>query len=86
MSNETNNKIVMFSTPDCGACRMLYPMIKGKELPIEIVDATEQTERAAKHEVSSVPKFVLEDENGEHVETLATGAQEAMKYLSKTFM
>lgn len=84
MSNKTNNKVLMISTPDCGSCRMFYTVLESKGLPIEIVDATEQPERAAEHNVTSVPAFVLEDENGKHVETLAVGALEGMRFINTT--
>ena len=77
------NKVIMFSTPSCGGCAILKPVIEGRNLPIEIVDATEEPERAAEHNVMSVPVFVTEDAEGNHVETLATGAQEGIKFINE---
>lgn len=78
-----NSKTLLFSTPSCGGCKIVKSLIEGKNLPIEIVDATEEPERAAEHNVMSVPVFVTEDENGNHVETLATGAAEGIKFVNE---
>lgn len=79
----SKEKVVMFSTPECGGCKILKPLILGRELPIELVDAIEEEERYKKLGVSSVPAFALEDENGEFVKTLAVGAQEGIKYINE---
>lgn len=75
------SKIIMFTTPTCGGCKIIKPMVVGANLPIEIVDATEDPERAETHNVSSVPAFVRESDDGEHIETLAIGAQEGIKFV-----
>ena len=78
----SNDKVIMFSTPTCGGCKILTPMIKGKGLDIEIVDATEEPERYEALGVKSVPAFAIE-ENGEYVRTLAVGAQEGIKFVNE---
>ena len=78
--------VIMFTTPSCGGCKILKPIIKQANLPIEIVDATEDEARAEIHEVSSVPAFVVEDTDGNHVETLAVGAQEGIRYINETYL
>lgn len=75
--------VIMFTTPTCGGCKILKPMIDEKGLPIEVVDATEDEARADKHGVSSVPAFVTEDADGNHVETLAIGAQEGIRFVNE---
>lgn len=78
-----SNKVIMFTTKSCGTCRMVKQVMEGKDLPIEIVDSEEQPDRAAEHGVTSVPTFVVEDENGKHVNTVAVGAGEGMKYIQE---
>lgn len=52
-------KIVMFSTPVCGVCKMLEPTIKNflKDTGVEAfkIDATIDLESAEKFEIKSVP-------------------------------
>lgn len=78
--------VIMFTTPSCGGCKILKPIIKQANLPIEIVDATEDEARAEIHKVSSVPAFVVEDTDGNHVETLAVGAQEGIRYINENYL
>lgn len=79
----SKEKVVMFSTPECGGCKILTPLILSRELPIELVDATEEEERYEKLGVKSVPAFALEDEEGNYIKTLAVGAQEGIKYINE---
>lgn len=79
----SKEKVVMFSTPECGGCKILKPLILGRELPIELVDALEEEERYEKLGVKSVPAFALEDEDGNYIKTLAVGAQEGIKYINE---
>ena len=78
--------VIMFTTPSCGGCKILKPIIKQANLPIEIVDATEDEARAEVHKVSSVPAFVIESADGDHVETLAVGAQEGIRYINENYL
>ena len=57
-----SNQVVMFTTPTCGGCKILKPMILGKGLDIKIVDATEEPERYEALGVKSVPAFALEED------------------------
>lgn len=77
-----SNQVVMFTTPTCGGCKILKPMILGKGLDIKIVDATEEPERYEVLGVKSVPAFALE-EDGNYVRTLAVGAQEGIKFVNE---
>lgn len=84
MSNvEEGNKVLMFSTPSCGGCAVIKPILISKGADIEVVDALEEPERADKHNANSFPVFVEEDTEGNHVQTIALGAQECMAYLNK---
>lgn len=78
-----SKKVVMFTTPTCSSCNFIKPMISSKGLDIEIVDATEDPLRASKHNVGAVPTFVVEDENGEHVNTVAIGKEEGIKFVNE---
>lgn len=78
----SNDKVIMFTTPTCGGCKILKPMILGKGLDIEIVDATEEPERYDALGVKSVPAFAIE-EDGKYVRTLAVGAQEGIKFVNE---
>lgn len=77
-----SNQVVMFTTPTCGGCKILKPMILGKGLDIKIVDATEEPERYEVLGVKSVPAFAIE-EDGKYVRTLAVGAQEGIKFVNE---
>lgn len=75
-------KVIMFTTPSCGGCKILKPIIEEKGFPIEIVDSTVETARAEKHGITSVPVFVKENSDGEPDGVIATGAIEGMAYLN----
>lgn len=77
------NQILLFTTPSCGGCKIIKPTVLAKGLPIEIVDATEQVDRKEKHGVMSVPTFTVEDAEGNHVETLASGTPESLKFVNE---
>lgn len=79
----SNDKLLLFTTPSCGGCKVVKPVAESKGIPFEYVDATEQPERAAEHNVSSVPAFVLESEDGKHVSTVAVGAGDSMKFIQE---
>lgn len=79
----SNDKLLLFTTPSCGGCKVVKPVAESKGIPFEYVDATEQPERATEHNVSSVPAFVLESEDGKHVSTVAVGAGESMKFIQE---
>lgn len=79
----SKDKLILFTTPTCGGCKVVHPIAEAKGIPFEYVDATEFPDRAAIHNVSSVPAFVLESEDGKHVSTVAVGAGESMKYIQE---
>lgn len=79
----SNDKLLLFTTPSCGGCKVVKPVAESKGIPFEYVNATEHPERAAEHNVSSVPAFVLESEDGKHVSTVAVGAGESMKFIQE---
>lgn len=69
-------KIIEFSGPCCGQCKMIAPLVKktiaefpATEVSLQEVDATqgEGYELALKHHVQQVPAFLFLNEAGEVV-------------------
>lgn len=56
-------KLVFYTAPWCGACKMVYPVIANlstiKGTPLEIVDTDEQPARTAGASIMSLPTLIL---------------------------
>lgn len=66
------SKIIYFSAQWCGPCRAMKPIIEEFETnhtDIEIVkiDADEEFEMAQQYKITSIPTFILLDEEGTEV-------------------
>lgn len=53
-------KILYFSSPFCGPCQAMTPIIEklSKEFPIEKINVDEDKERAGLYNVKSIPTFI----------------------------
>lgn len=78
----SKEKVVLLSTPTCGGCKMVIPIMRSKGLEIEVIDATEQPERASNFNTNTVPTIALENTEGK-IEILASGSAECMSYISR---
>ena len=56
-------QIYYFTAKFCGPCRKIKPIVESMvtEFPIRIVDIEEEPELAQKYVVTSVPRFVFEE-------------------------
>jgi thioredoxin 1 len=67
------NKIIKFSTPDCGFCKQvnsfLEQNVESIKVEIETVNPHDNPELAIAYGVMSIPVMVLVDEEGKVVKT-----------------
>jgi len=66
------SKILYFSAEWCGPCKAMKPILEkfeGSEQTVELVriDADDNAKLTRSHEVSSIPTFILIDENNQEV-------------------
>jgi len=61
-------RILYFSSPTCGPCRMFAPIMEqiGQSIPVQKVNVDEQPDLAAAHSVRNVPTVIIV-KNGEAV-------------------
>ena len=73
------NKVLYFTAPWCGPCRMLGPIMDGLsgEIPFSKVDIDNDMETAAKYSVRSVPTLLKIDSSGEQVGDRLVGLAQA---------
>lgn len=72
-------KLVYFSAPWCGPCRMFGPVmdrLAGEGLNIEKVNVDENQQAAMKYGIRSVPTVIKVDSSGEVVD-MFVGAKDA---------
>ena len=73
------SKVLYFTAPWCGPCRMLGPIMDGlsSEIPFTKVDIDNDMEKAAKYSVRSVPTLLKIDSSGEQVGDRLVGLAQA---------
>mgnify|MGYP001232070592 FL=1 len=73
------SKVLYFTAPWCGPCRMLGPIMDGLsgEIPFSKVDIDNDMDTAAKYSVRSVPTLLKIDSSGEQVGDRLVGLAQA---------
>lgn len=63
-------KLLYFSAPWCGPCKMLGPIMErvAQTIPVEKVLVDDDPELASKYAVRSIPTVIVVDENGVELE------------------
>lgn len=77
-------KLIYFSTPYCGPCRMFGPImeqVKAQGIPVEKINPEQVPALAVAYGVRSVPTVVVVNSNGEKVDSF-TGAKSLEEVVS----
>jgi thioredoxin 1 len=71
-------KIIYFSAPWCGPCKVLGPTIERLtgELPITKVNVDEDNTISAKYGIRNIPTLVLIDQNGKEINRIVGNISE----------
>jgi len=71
-------KIIYFSAPWCGPCKVLGPTMEklSSELPITKVNVDEDTNTSVKYGIRNVPTLVLVDQSGKELNRLVGNVSE----------
>ena len=71
-------KIIYFSAPWCGPCKVLGPTMErlASELPITKVNVDEDTNTSVKYGIRNVPTLVLIDQSGKELNRLVGNVSE----------
>ena len=63
-------KLIYFSAPWCGPCKLLGPTMDKSGLPFQKINIDDELELASKYGVRSVPTLLIADSNGNEVKRL----------------
>jgi len=71
-------KIIYFSAPWCGPCKVLGPTMEklSSELPITKINVDEDTKTSVKYGIRNVPTLVLVDQSGKELNRLIGNVSE----------
>ena len=71
-------KILYFSAPWCGPCKVLGPTMQklSSELPITKINVDEDTNTSVKYGIRNVPTLVLIDQSGKELNRLVGNVSE----------
>ena len=71
-------KIIYFSAPWCGPCKVLGPTMQklSSELPITKVNVDEDNTTSAKYGIRNIPTLILIDETGKEINRLVGNISE----------
>jgi|TARA_B110000046_G_scaffold28866_1_gene30068 thioredoxin 1 len=71
-------KIIYFSAPWCGPCKVLGPTMQklSSELPITKVNVDEDNTTSAKYGIRNIPTLILIDETGKEINRLVGNVSE----------
>lgn len=64
-------KLILFTSPTCGPCRMVKPIVRKVENEgneVQYIDITEDIENANLFDITSVPTIVVTDENNNEID------------------
>lgn len=80
-------KLTKLTTPTCGQCRLLTPMLDGMEaegtIEVEEINLLERPDIQEQYGIKSVPTVIFHSEEGEVVRT---GIREIMGFVSTRLM
>jgi len=71
-------KILYFSAPWCGPCKVLGPTMQklSSELPITKINVDEDSKNSVKYGIRNVPTLVLIDQSGKEINRLVGNVSE----------
>ena len=71
-------KILYFSAPWCGPCKVLGPTMQklSNELPITKINVDEDNKNSVKYGIRNVPTMVLIDQSGKEINRLVGNVSE----------
>ena len=71
-------KILYFSAPWCGPCKVLGPTMQklSSELPITKINVDEDNKNSVKYGIRNVPTMVLLDQSGKEINRLVGNVSE----------
>jgi len=71
-------KILYFSAPWCGPCKVLGPTMQklSSELPITKINVDEDNKNSVKYGIRNVPTLVLIDQSGKEINRLVGNVSE----------
>jgi thioredoxin 1 len=71
-------KILYFSAPWCGPCKVLGPTMQklSSELPITKINVDEDSKNSVKYGIRNVPTMVLVDQSGKEINRLVGNVSE----------
>tara|TARA_Y100000389_G_scaffold81614_1_gene78200 strand:- start:180 stop:428 length:249 start_codon:yes stop_codon:yes gene_type:complete len=71
-------KILYFSAPWCGPCKVLGPTMQklSSELPITKINVDEDNKNSIKYGIRNVPTLILTDQSGKEINRLVGNVSE----------
>lgn len=63
-------KVIVYSAPWCGPCKMLKPALKKAGIEFTNIDVDADLKGASAAKVKGVPTTIIQDENGKELERL----------------
>jgi thioredoxin 1 len=79
-----NTKILFFSAPWCGPCKMMKSSLNEsvqKDLNIEIIDISQDMDKATEYQVMNVPTFIKVVDNQEVARKVGSATIDQLKNL-----
>ena len=79
-----NTKILFFSAPWCGPCKMMKSSLNEsvqKDLNIEIIDISQDMDKATEYHVMNVPTFIKVIDNQEVARKVGSATIDQLKNL-----
>ena len=64
-------RLILFTSPTCGPCRMVKPLVRKVEnegTEVQYIDITEDTENTNLFDITSVPTIIVTDENNQEID------------------
>lgn len=64
-------RLILFTSPTCGPCRMVKPLVRKVEnegTEVQYIDITEDAENTNLFDITSVPTIIVTDENNKEID------------------